>query len=107
MVLNHKEYAVFLTPTDAIDVKLFIRRNEVVKFSLNYRTEIDGRWYQVYRIDSYHGYLHEMKYWISPKPIRLPYIERQYSLGEVFRHSMNEIKNSFGRYRSLYEKAMR
>jgi len=43
MRLKQKEYVLFLTPEDAIDVKLFIRRNEVVKFSLNYRAEIRGR----------------------------------------------------------------
>ena len=50
MDLKRKEYIVPLTPADVIDVKLFIKKNEVVKFSLNYRAEIEGVWYQVYRL---------------------------------------------------------
>jgi len=102
MGLNRKEYTLFLTPGDAVDVKLFIRRNEVVKFSLNYRAEIKGRWHQVYRVDSYHGFLHEMRYWLSPRPIKLPYME-QYPLSFVFRHFMIEMRLRFRNYRSLYE----
>jgi len=106
MDMNKKEYIVPLTPTDVIDVKLFIKKNEVVKFSLNYRAEIEGVWYQVYRVDSYHGYLHEQKFWISPEPIKLPYLEI-YQLSYVFKLYMIEIKNNFKRYRELYEKVMR
>jgi hypothetical protein len=106
MGLKQKGYTLFLTPEDAIDVKLFIRKNEVVKFSLNYRAEIKGRWRQVYRMDSYHGFLHEMRYWISQQQIKLPFMER-YPLDYVFRHFMIEIRSRFRDYRSLYEGAKR
>ena len=106
MELKIKEYSIPLSSTDIIDVKLFIKKNEVVKFSLNYRSEINEVWYQIYRVDSYHGYLHEQKFWISPRPIKLPYLEI-YPLSHVFKLYMTEIKNNFRRYKELYGNVMR
>ena len=60
-----------LGSTDAIDIRIEVEKGEVLSFSVNYRILVNGKWHQVYRIDTAHGYLHEQRYWISVESIPL------------------------------------
>ena len=95
------EFPTHLTDDDVIDVKLFQEGKEIVKFSLSYRTLIKNKWREVYRIDSYHDYVHEQKFWVSDKPIK---IQRFTSIvtGFEIRRYLESIKRNFKHYRSLF-----
>lgn len=67
-----KKFTVPLTPKDVLDVKLEIERNKVKGFALNYRAKIRGNFFEVYRVDTAHGFLHEQRYWLTPEPIPIP-----------------------------------
>lgn len=54
-----REFLVQLSARDALDVRIEVRQGEVVDFALNYRALIEGRWYEVVRYDTAHGYLHK------------------------------------------------
>ncbi|NQU78704.1 hypothetical protein HQ545_02955 [Candidatus Woesearchaeota archaeon] len=66
-----KRYTKSLTAEDCIDITLYFEENSIIKFALNYRARIKGSWKEVYRVDNFHGFLHEQRFWISPKPIRI------------------------------------
>ena len=103
--VKRKEYTIPLTASDALDVKMGIERNEVKVFSLNYRTKIDGNYFEVYRVDTAHGYLHEQRYWLTPEPIPIPSLGGD--LNEVFNFYLDHIKNNFERFRKYYLERMK
>lgn len=104
MMSKTKEYTIILTANDFIDIKLFIEKNKVTGFIINYRTKIKNSWYQVYRIDTCHYYLHEQRFWISPEPIPLA---KTGSLQYIFNFYLEQIKNNFQRYKQYYIQRMK
>lgn len=96
------EFPIMLTNEDKIDVKLFQEGKEIVKFSLNYRAWINDKWFVVYRIDSYHKFLHEQKFWISDKPISIPRTSYIITDEEV-NWLLKRIYENYKHYRSLFE----
>lgn len=100
-----KKFSIPLTERDLIDVRLTTEKSEVVDFVLNYRAKFEDVWYQVYRVDTSHGYLHEQRLWITPEPIPLPRFA-DFSLKYVFDFYLRQIKNSYPRYRGYYRERM-
>jgi len=94
------KFTTVLTPEDLLDVTLHIEKQELIKFALNYRALIRGVWRVVYRVDNFHGFLHEQKFWRSPKPVR---IESKKTLSEEIKHYRHQIMISYQRYRWYYE----
>jgi len=94
-----KKFRIPLDTTSILDVKIEVEGSEIKNFSLNVRCRIDHKWYEIYRVDTAHGYLHEQRYWISEKPI---VIKRNDTLQNTFEHYMKQIKNHFERYKSYY-----
>tara|TARA_Y100000310_G_scaffold344551_1_gene457919 strand:+ start:3088 stop:3396 length:309 start_codon:yes stop_codon:yes gene_type:complete len=66
-----KKYPISLSPEDLVDVTIIYQKKKIIKFALNYRAKINGSWHEIYRVDNYHGFLHEQKFWRSKKPIPL------------------------------------
>jgi len=64
-----KKFSKFLTSEDLVDITLEIKKKKIKKFALNYRALIDNRWEQIYRIDNFHGFLHEQRFWRGKDPI--------------------------------------
>jgi len=64
---------------DILDVNLDIEKSYVIRFSLNYRAFIDGKWCTIYRVDNYHNFLHEQRFWISEEQFPLEEEERIYT----------------------------
>lgn len=95
-----KKFSIPLSSTDMLDIKLEIESNKVVSFALNYRTKIEGSFYEVYRIDTAHSYLHEQRYWLSPEPIPIPSMGKD--LNNVFNFYLWHIKENFERYKKYY-----
>ncbi len=103
-MMKAKQYSIYLTNDDILDIKLLIEKNNVVGFVINYRARIDDVWYQIYRVDTAHGYLHEQRFWISPEPIPLP---KQLELKYIFNFYLDEIKKNFARYKRYYIERMK
>ena len=101
--MKKKEFKVVVTPDDIIDVTLKIEKSVLLDFALNYRARIDSKWYEIYRVDTAHGYLHEQRYWISPKPIKLSEGEL---MNVVFDRYYELLKENFERFRGYYVKNM-
>ncbi len=92
-----KEFTTVLTNEDKIDVKLAWEDQKLWRFAINYRANIKEKWYEVYRVDNYHGFLHEQKFWRSPKPI--PIKDKDgWSLKMVFEYYIEEIYSRLGKY---------
>lgn len=98
--MRTKKFCIPLTEEDIIDVKFEYNDNaEIVYFILNYRTKIDDRWHEVYRVDTAHGYLHEQRYWISDKPMPL---RRIMPLKIIFDYYLSQIKENYEKYKQYY-----
>ena len=96
-----------LSEQDRLDITLMWETPGILtKFALNYRAFINEKWQEVYRVDNYHGFLHEQRYWRSPKPISITDKEG-WALKMVFDMYVDEIVSNFQRYRVYYEEALR
>jgi hypothetical protein len=88
-----------------IDVKIEIQDSEITGFVINLRCLINGKWHEVYRVDTAHGYLHEQRHWISEKPIP---IDQYTSLRNTIEYYINIIENNCERYKRYFiEKKIR
>ena len=104
--MKEKKFTAVLTNEDVIDVTLAWKDNKLNKFSLKYRMIIEKKWYGVYRVDTYHAFLHEQKFWRSPKPIPID-DKSSWSMKMIVNHYSDEIHLNFQKYRKYYEKAFR
>ncbi len=103
--MKNKEFTTVLTNEDLIDVKLAWEDNQLWRFAINYRANIGDLWYEVYRVDNYHGFLHEQKFWRSPQPIIIN-DKDGWSLKMVFEYYLDEVHYNFQGYRSYFEEAL-
>ncbi|MBI4044639.1 MAG: hypothetical protein HY392_02940 [Candidatus Diapherotrites archaeon] len=99
-MIKWKKFTIPLTSMDFLDVKLKIENNIVEAFALNYRTKIEESFYEVYRVDTAHGFLHEQRYWITPEPIPIPAMGKD--LNDIFNFYLDQIKENFERYKKYY-----
>jgi len=97
--MRKKSFEVYISPEERIDISLQTEKDKLKGFALNYRARIDGKWHQIYRIDNAHGYLHEQRYWLTPKPIALPTDE---PVKVVFDRYYNFITQNYKRFRRYY-----
>ena len=102
--LTKKEIHIPLSDSDMLDITFFTEKGKTVKFSINYRARIKGEWREVYRVDTAHGYLHEQKYWLTQEPIKL---SRYEPIDALFSHYLNEIRESYTKYRNYYAQRKR
>ncbi len=51
-----------------LDFRWATKRGKVVDFAINISLLEDYKSADVFRADTKHGYLHEQRFWISPKP---------------------------------------
>ena len=95
-----KKFVIPLTSAYLLDVKLEVENNKVQSFSLNYRTKIGQSFFEVYRVDTAHGFLHEQRYWLTPEPIPIPAMGKD--LNALFNFYLEQIKQNFERYKNYY-----
>lgn len=103
--MKNKEFTTVLTSEDLIDVKLAWEDKELQSFAINYRAYIEEKWHEVYRVDNYHGFLHEQKFWRSPEPIIIK-DKDGWSLKMVFEYYLGEVHYNFQDYRTYFEEAL-
>ena len=99
-VVKLKKFTIPLTSADLLDVKLKVENNKVEGFALNYRARIEGNFFEIYRVDTAHGFLHEQRYWLTPEPIPIPMMG--HDLDEIFSFYLDQIKENFERYKKYY-----
>lgn len=98
-----KRFRIPLSEGNMLDVRLEIEGGDLKGFALNLRCKIEDVWYQVYRVDTAHGYLHEQRFWISPEPMPLM---QHGALQHVFEFYMEQMRENFERYRKYYLEKM-
>ena len=104
--MKTKRYSLTLTPYDVLDVVLmWEQRGVLTKFALNYRAQIHSKWHEIYRVDNYHGFLHEQKFWRSSRPI--PIVHHQgWPVDSILEEYRNQIIENFEKYRSYFEREL-
>jgi len=100
MFTKRKRFTKVLTPEDWLDITLDIEKKKILRFALNYRALIKNKWEEVYRIDNFHGFLHEQRFWKSPKPIP---IKETLPINQIVEKYVDEITLNFQKYRTYYE----
>ena len=98
-----KDFRITLKYEHIIDARLVCRDNTIKGFVLNYRARIEGRWHDIYRVDTCHSFLHEQRFWRSPIPIKLP---QTAPLKIMFDFFLQEIKDNYERYERYYKDAL-
>ena len=106
MTLKKYEHTQDLTEQDRLDIKISWKNNHLTQFSLNYRAWINEKWYEVYRVDNYHGFLHKNCYWKTSEQIRIK-DKDQWTLKMIFDHYVDEIVENFTKYRSYFEQSLK
>lgn len=106
LTMKFKKYVVRLSDDDYLDVTLIWEEpGELTKFALNYRACIQGKWYEIYRVDNFHGFLHEQKFWRSSEPIPIIFKEN-WPLWEIIIEYRDDIIDNFRKYRDYFEKGL-
>lgn len=93
-----------LTSTDYLDVTLHIDKNKIIKFALNYRGLIGNKWFEIYRVDNHHGFLHEQRFWRSPDPV--PLEDTGKPINDTVDEYSEKIVMNFQKYRIYFIKSM-
>lgn len=97
------KFARALTSEDYLDITLFYKKGKIIKFALNYRAVVKGKLHPIYRVDNYHGFLHEQRLWRTKKP--MPLAEIGLSNNEIVEKYIDEIYMNFYKYKGYYTKA--
>jgi len=100
MVIKRTKFTRLLTSEDYLDITLFSDRGKIIKFALNYRAVIKDKIPPIYRVDNYHGFLHEQKLWITNKPI--PLNEAGLTNNEIVDKYVDKICMNFYKYKEYY-----
>lgn len=86
-----------------IDVRWKIEKGKVKDFAINVTLLENDKASDVFRVDTKHGYLHEQKFWRSPKTIPLDY--QNYNI--AFIEKKDEVFKRYKRWVELYKEARR
>ncbi len=106
---KRKTYTIFLSLEDRIDADLEFEKDpgkqpRLSRFALSYSARLAGRWREVVRYDTFHGYLHRQRLWRSREPEPLPRLERL-PPGALLEACKDDVRRNWRRYRSLMESA--
>ena len=96
-----RRYTFPLSSKDVVDLLFEIEEGRVVDFVINFRSLIQDTWHEIYRVDTSHGYLHEQRFWISPKPISLPRMADM-PLEQIVNTYLEKAKQNYERYKKYY-----
>jgi len=102
--MKRKTFIIVLTSADIIDEMIEIDKKEIIRFVLNYRACIEKKWEQIYRVDNFHGFLHEHKFWRSPEPIPIN-VEEKSPLVYIVEKYKDQIVKNFRKYKFYFEQS--
>ncbi len=100
-----KKFTTVLTSEDYLDVTLYIDKKRILKFALNYRCVLGNKWHQIYRVDNFHGFLHEQRFWRTKEPIPLKVMEEKFSNDKIVEDYTEIIILNFQKYKEYYKKS--
>ncbi|MBI2084832.1 MAG: hypothetical protein HYT70_04470 [Candidatus Aenigmarchaeota archaeon] len=83
-----------------LDFRWVIKRGKITDFAINVSLLEGGRSTDVFRVDTKHEYLHEQRFWISPKPKAL---ETDYN--SAFVEKKKEVFENYERWIKLFKEA--
>lgn len=96
-----REFHVTEIKDDArIDFRWKARKGRITFFAINLSLLEEHKRQDVYRVDAAHGYLHEQRFWRSPKPIRL----EEMNYNTAFTEKKKEVLENFERWIALFKK---
>ncbi len=61
-MLKTKKFTVTISSEDFLDVTIEYEKKAIRKFALNYRAIVKGKMREIYRVDNFHGFLHEQRF---------------------------------------------
>jgi len=96
-----KKFSKFLTSEDILDITLEIKKKQIVKFALNYRALINNKWEQIYRVDNFHGFLHEQRFWRTKEPIP---VEENLPNNIIVNKYVDYIIENFQKFKEYFKK---
>jgi hypothetical protein len=102
LAIEVRKFSELLSPDNRIDVRLYLENGIIIKYAINLCCKISGTQREVYRLDNFHGYLHEHKFWIGNAPIRLEEYGR--APEDIVDDGLDDIRRNFTRYREYYRR---
>lgn len=83
-----------------LDFRWIISKGKIIDFAINVSILEDEKTIDVYRVDTKHGYLHEQKFWLSPKPLPI-----DMDNNAAFVKKKTEAFEKYGRWVKLFKEA--
>lgn len=98
---RRKEFAMTKTDLHArIHVMLETEKGKVVHFCINLVLLEDDKSYDIYRVDTFHGFLHEQKFWRKPEKIKL-----NMDVHYAFNAKLKEVEENCEKWIKLFKEA--
>ena len=83
-----------------LDFRWVIKRGKIIDFAINVSLLEGENFIDVFRVDTKHGYLHEQRFWISPKPKGL-----NMDYNTAFVEKKKEVFENYERWIKLFKEA--
>ena len=100
--IKKKSVEVYLNEKNKLNFTIIKEDDKFKRFAINYSAKINDKWLAVYRVDNYHGFVHEQRLWISNDPISLPEYESM-DLKDVFDIFFQKVREGHSRFRKYFE----
>jgi hypothetical protein len=94
------EFAVMLTPDDRYRHKHKSFRGNVLSFSIQYETRLEGEWFPVVRYDTEHGFAHRDLLDRKGNSRKTPMFTKNYN--EALTFAEYEIKSNWKMYKKAF-----
>ena len=80
--------------TVRIDFRFAAEKGKIKDFAINVALVEDERAEDVYRVDTKHKYLHEQRFWVSPEPKELDYV----NYNAAFKDKKEEVLKNYKKW---------
>jgi hypothetical protein len=98
--LKERVFTVMLTPEDRYRHSHIRFRGEVVSFTIQYETKVEGRWYPVVRFDTEHGFAHRDLLDKKGHRQKTPLFTRDYN--EALTFAEFDVKTNWRNYKKAF-----
>lgn len=100
--IKNKSIEVYLDDRNKLNFTIIKEDGRFKRFAINYSAKINDKWYAVYRVDNYHGFVHEQRLWINNEPIPLPEYGHM-DLNDIFDIFFQKVKEGYASFRKYFE----
>ena len=104
LAIKTKTFRYFLSESNWIDIRVTkdLKKNEIVKFSVNLSSIISGDIYSIIRYDNAHGFTHIDRYGKTEKEII-----KNKSKKQIMNMARTDISTNWKKYRKMVEKMIK